>query len=37
MPPPDKFDDRWYLIGAILLVALVVVLVALFQLFAPTV
>ncbi len=32
MPPPDKFDDRWYLIGAILLAILVVVVVvALFQ------
>jgi len=27
MPPPDKFDERWYLIGAIVLVTLVVVVV----------
>ncbi len=26
MPSPDKFDERWYLIGAILLAVLVVVL-----------
>ncbi len=25
MPPPDKFHDRWYLLGLILLVTLVVV------------
>ena len=34
MPPPDKFD--WFVIVAILLVALVIVLVALMLLLAPT-
>ncbi len=35
MPPPDKFDERWYLIGAIVVAILVVVIVvALFQLLA---
>ena len=35
---PDKFDDRWQLIAATVLpILLVVVLAALFQLFAPTV
>jgi len=34
MPPPDKFD--WYVIGAALLIILVVaIVVALFQLAAP--
>jgi hypothetical protein len=37
MPPPDKFDDRWYSIAALVLVILlVVVLVVLFYSMAPT-
>ena len=32
MPPPDKFHDRWYLLGVILLAILAfVVMVALFE------
>ncbi len=37
MPPPDQFDNRWYSIGAIVLVILLaVVLVALYYSMAPT-
>jgi len=32
MPPPDKFDERWFLIAAVVLAVLCfVVVVALFQ------
>jgi len=37
MPPPGKFDDRWYTIGALVLVILLaVVLMWLYQVMAPT-
>ncbi len=35
MPPPDKVDERWYLIAAIAIpIRLVVIVVVLFQLLA---
>ena len=37
MPPPDKFDDRWYTIGAIILAILVALaLMWLYRVMPPT-